>query len=69
MISHSRRIGDDGVGEQVVPVLRALFEVRISERPAVASRDLAWLGRHTVHEGDHDLMEVRTVLAATSGIS
>lgn len=37
--------------------------------PAPAEHDLAWLGRHTVHEGHHHLMDVRNVLAATSGIS
>jgi hypothetical protein len=30
--------------------------------PAAAENDLAWLGRHTVHEGQHHLMDVRQVL-------
>lgn len=37
--------------------------------PAAAEQDLAWLGRHTVHEGDHHLMDVANVLARASGIS
>jgi len=37
--------------------------------PAATGRDLAWLGRHTVHEGDHHLTDVRDVLAAVSAIS
>jgi hypothetical protein len=32
--------------------------------PAATGRDLAWLGRHTVHEGDHHLMDVRNVMLA-----
>ena len=35
--------------------------------PGVTERDLAWLGRHTVHEGEHHLMDVRRVLAAVAG--
>lgn len=31
--------------------------------PAPANRDVAWLGRHTVHEGEHHLMDIRSVLA------
>jgi len=31
--------------------------------PAAAENDLVWLGRHTVHEGEHHLMDVRRVLA------
>ena len=31
--------------------------------PAAGENDLAWLGRHTVHEGEHHLMDVRRVLA------
>jgi S-DNA-T family DNA segregation ATPase FtsK/SpoIIIE len=30
--------------------------------PAPMERDVAWLGRHTVHEGEHHLGDVRTVL-------
>jgi hypothetical protein len=36
---------------------------------AAAEQNLAWLGRHTVHEGDHHLMDVANVLARASGIS
>ncbi len=32
--------------------------------PAATERDVAWVGRHTVHEGEHHLMDVRRVLAA-----
>ena len=32
--------------------------------PEVTERDLAWVGRNTVHEGEHHLMDVRRVLAA-----
>lgn len=32
--------------------------------PVPAERDVAWVGRHTVHEGEHHLMDVRRVLAA-----
>lgn len=35
--------------------------------PAAAAQDLAWLGRHTVHEGEHHLMDVGKVLAAVQG--
>lgn len=31
--------------------------------PEPADRDVAWLGRHTVHEGEHHLLDVRSVLA------
>jgi hypothetical protein len=31
--------------------------------PAPTERDVAWLGRHTVHEGEHHLGDVRSVLA------
>jgi hypothetical protein len=31
--------------------------------PAAAENDLVWLGRHTVHEGEHHLRDVRRVLA------
>lgn len=40
--------------------------------PDAAEQDLAWLGRHTVHEGVHHLMDVRRVLdavASTAGQS
>jgi hypothetical protein len=31
--------------------------------PSATEHDLAWLGRHTVHEGEHHLMDVRRMLA------
>jgi S-DNA-T family DNA segregation ATPase FtsK/SpoIIIE len=31
--------------------------------PSASEHDLAWLGRHTVHEGVHHLMDVGRVLA------
>jgi DNA segregation ATPase FtsK/SpoIIIE, S-DNA-T family len=34
--------------------------------PQVTERDLVWVGRHTVHEGEHHLMDVGRVLAAVS---
>ena len=34
--------------------------------PEATERDVAWVGRHTVHEGEHHLMDVRRVLAAVS---
>jgi hypothetical protein len=37
--------------------------------PEPTERDLAWVGRHTVHEGEHHLMDVRRVLAAVRGVS
>jgi len=37
--------------------------------PAPAERDVAWVGRHTVHEGEHHLMDVRRVLAAVTAAS
>jgi DinB superfamily len=37
--------------------------------PAPTERDVAWVGRHTVHEGEHHLMDVRRVLAAASAAS
>jgi hypothetical protein len=35
--------------------------------PDATERDLAWVGRNTVHEGEHHLMDVRRVLAAVTG--
>jgi DNA segregation ATPase FtsK/SpoIIIE, S-DNA-T family len=35
--------------------------------PEVTERDLSWVGRRTVHEGEHHLMDVRRVLAAATG--
>ncbi|MHB1534808.1 MAG: DinB family protein [Acidimicrobiales bacterium] len=35
--------------------------------PSTAEQDLAWLGRHTVHEGEHHLMDVVRVLEAVAG--
>jgi DNA segregation ATPase FtsK/SpoIIIE, S-DNA-T family len=32
--------------------------------PEATEHDLAWLGRHTLHEGHHHLMDVRRVLVA-----
>jgi hypothetical protein len=37
--------------------------------PAAAENDLVWLGRHTVHEGEHHLMDVRRVLALVGASS
>jgi hypothetical protein len=34
--------------------------------PAPMDRDLAWLGRHTVHECEHHLRDVRAVILRTS---
>jgi hypothetical protein len=34
--------------------------------PAPARHDLAWLGRHTVHEGEHHLLDVRRILSAAA---
>jgi hypothetical protein len=31
--------------------------------PEPTERDLAWLGRHTVHEGEHHLVDIRSVLS------
>ena len=35
--------------------------------PSTAEQNLAWLGRHTVHEGDHHLMDVVRVLGTVAG--
>jgi DinB superfamily len=35
--------------------------------PEATERDLGWVGRHAVHEGEHHLMDVRRVLAAVAG--
>jgi DNA segregation ATPase FtsK/SpoIIIE, S-DNA-T family len=35
--------------------------------PAPAEHDLLWLGRHTVHEGEHHLRDVHQVLGAVDG--
>ena len=32
--------------------------------PEATERDLGWVGRHAVHEGEHHLMDVRRALAA-----
>lgn len=37
--------------------------------PAANETDLSWLGRHTVHEGEHHLVDVRTVLARVEAAS
>jgi DinB superfamily len=37
--------------------------------PAPTERDVAWVGRHAVHEGEHHLMDVRRVLAAVGAAS
>jgi len=37
--------------------------------PEATERDVAWVGRHTVHEGEHHLMDVRRVLAAVTEAS
>jgi hypothetical protein len=34
--------------------------------PQPTERDLAWVGRHALHEGEHHLMDVRRVLAAVA---
>jgi S-DNA-T family DNA segregation ATPase FtsK/SpoIIIE len=34
--------------------------------PAAAERDVGWLGRHTVHETKHHLLDVNAVLAQVS---
>jgi S-DNA-T family DNA segregation ATPase FtsK/SpoIIIE len=31
--------------------------------PTATEHDIAWLGRHTVHEGEHHLMDVRRALS------
>lgn len=35
--------------------------------PESAERDLLWLGRHTVHEGEHHLKDMRACLLAAAG--
>jgi S-DNA-T family DNA segregation ATPase FtsK/SpoIIIE len=37
--------------------------------PEATERDVAWVGRHTVHEGEHHLMDVRRVMAAVTEAS
>jgi DNA segregation ATPase FtsK/SpoIIIE, S-DNA-T family len=37
--------------------------------PEATERDLAWVGRRSLHEGEHHLMDVRKVLAAAAGTS
>jgi hypothetical protein len=37
--------------------------------PAPMERDVAWLGRNTVHEGEHHLGDVRQVLLATARLA
>lgn len=51
----------DGLGEA------ALARRLVYPWPEATERDVAWVGRHTVHEGEHHLMDVRRVLAAVSG--
>jgi S-DNA-T family DNA segregation ATPase FtsK/SpoIIIE len=50
----------------------AVFAKRSSEEwrralvynyPEPVERDLAWLGRHTVHEGEHNLFDVDRLLS------
>lgn len=33
--------------------------------PETTERDLAWVGRHTVHEGEHHLLDIRMALGRT----
>jgi DNA segregation ATPase FtsK/SpoIIIE, S-DNA-T family len=39
----------------------------VHNHPAPATRDLAWLGRHTVHEAVHHLADVRRILRGEGG--
>lgn len=36
--------------------------------PAPTERDVAWVGRHTVHEVSHHLADIRSVLARTAAV-
>jgi hypothetical protein len=38
--------------------------LRFQPWPEATERDLGWVGRHAVHEGEHHLMDVCRVLAA-----
>ena len=58
--------------ELCATVFDGLDEAALARRlvypwPEATGRDVAWVGRHTVHEGEHHLMDVRRVLAAVSG--
>jgi S-DNA-T family DNA segregation ATPase FtsK/SpoIIIE len=60
--------------ELCATVFDGLDEAALARRlvypwPEATERDVAWVGRHTVHEGEHHLMDVRRVLAAVSGAS
>lgn len=57
-------------------LLARVFEARTSEElsrrcvynyPTAAERNIAWLGRHSVHEGCHHLLDIRTVLERVGG--
>ena len=57
--------------ELCATVFDGLDEVALARRlvypwPEATERDVAWVGRHTVHEGEHHLMDVRRVLAAVA---
>lgn len=59
-------------GELCAIVFESLDEAEWSRRfiynwPAADEHDLAWLGRHAVHEGSHHLMDVRRCLATVAG--
>jgi hypothetical protein len=45
----------DGLGEA------QLRRPLVYQFPQVAERDVAWLGRHTVHEGEHHLLDITSV--------
>jgi DinB superfamily len=48
---------DDGAWSRVI----------VYNWPTATERDLAWLGRHTVHEADHHLLDVIGVLGRVRG--
>jgi S-DNA-T family DNA segregation ATPase FtsK/SpoIIIE len=39
----------------------------VYQYPEPTERDMAWLARHTVHEGHHHLLDVGRVLRAARG--
>jgi DinB superfamily len=58
--------------EALAAAFEALTPAQRSRRgwyqyPEPTERDLAWLGRHTVHEGRHHLLDIGRVLRAARG--
>lgn len=67
-VSDQLAVNADAIGDAFAGLSADQWERRgLYQYPTPTERDMRWLGRHTLHEGHHHLLDVGRVLRAARG--